>query len=865
MYLYHVSAELPVARADDSRAGSFVPPSNTGKASATRFPQRVVTRRGAEAVAAVWSARRRQGRALLALLVYVGAALLLAAPLPLHFTSTVARAVRQDVWLNLWALAWTSEHLVRSPAGLFDANIFFPHPHTLAYTDHFIGEALLAAPAYWISGSAVVAYNLAWYAALALTGWGGYLWVRSLIGDEPAGEAAALVAGAFCLFVPGKRTALSHLQVISLQGVTLALFATHLLLQKPRWRRALWLAGATVYAALCSWYTAAYVALILPLVGIGGARIHGGGKRGARALLLGAVALSLAALLMVPIASPFRAVQQQLGFERPVDELVETSLAPIDFVASWSWLHEGWLPSGSGAGGYFPGVLALLLVAVGVRDGRRRADGWPVFYGLAALAFALLALGPRLALGDDLSLPLPYALLYRFVPGFDALRNPYRAAFFASLLLAVPVGYGARSVIEWARGRLLVRQRWQVRPRLASLAPVTWAVALLLCAAHLLEAWPGPQEVEPLPAPPSDAYAWLAGQPQAAVLVWPLPRPFDDNARYQLWTVGGWVPLVNGHSGLYPPDFLGLYRAGTVFPEPRFTALLKELFPVTHVVAHYGLAESGDEARAAAADNAALAEVWSRGDDVIYRLANGAAAGWMRRRLPRRMVGERLIVRTAAAASGCRLRVLVDGTPAGEGGASRSGAAATSLEVDLPPISRSGDMVTLEMYLVDESGAPRFDLYSSLRPQRSARLEVNGTTMLQGPAVVGVVDAASGQVGFARAVAAETAGVGGALRQALADATPGDEILVAVAEALDYRLVERLRLLLDDAGAPASGDTLEEVATTYAFRGRLGAAPGSAREALGEDEARLLEDDPESDCRVLPLDEFEFRDGPGRR
>lgn len=812
----------------------------------------------------------RRKRAGFALLFYVIATLLLAAPLPWHVFSTVARAVRQDVWLNIWALTWTSEHLLTAPTALFDANIFFPHANTLAYTDHFIGEALIAAPAYWITGSSTLAYNVAWFAAFVLTGWGGYLWVRCLIGDEPAGEAAALVAGAVCLLVPGKRTAMAHLQVISLQGVTLALFATHLLLQEARWRRALALTAAAVYAALCSWYTAAYTAILLPLVGLAGIFGVGVHPHQRRVLALGAGALMLVMVIMYPVAVPYRSVQQEMAFERPMQELVATSLAPVDFVASWSWLHGGWLPEGSGAGGYFPGLLAALLAALGVRDGWRRRDRWPLLYAGGAAGFALLALGPRLAITEGFAVPLPYEVLYRWVPGFAALRNPYRAAFFASLLLAVPVGYGARWVIERGRARLLYRQRWRARPQLGSMVFATWAMAVVLAAAHLFEAWPGPQEIAPLPRPPSDAYEWVAEQsPGAAVLVWPLPRPFDDNARYQLWTLGHWTPLVNGHSGLYPADFLELYSAGTEFPDPRFLEFVKERFPVRYVVAHYGLAEGGTVARAAAAGNNELEEVFSRGDDVVYRLGNGAAAGWARRRLPRRTLGGKLIVSTSAAARGCGLRVLLDGEIAGEArlpdaeGTASADTVAYSLEVDSAPPGRA--TVTLEAYFVGAGGLPRVDLYAAMRPQRRARLELNGSVVLEGQVVVAVLDRTEGRLTFERTTDADEAGAGAAVRDALAAAGEGDEVLLAMAEALDYSLIERLRLLLDDAGATASGPTLQDLGTTFAFRGRLGMAPGTALESIGDDTAELVEGDRAGDCRLAPIRGFEFGEADPRR
>ena len=805
----------------------------------------------------------RRRRALFALLFYTVVTLLLTAPLPLHVFQTVARAIRPDVWLNLWALAWTSEHLLTDVVGLFDANIFFPHPNTLAYTDHFIGEALLGAPAYWITGSPVIAYNVAWYAALILTAWGGYLWIRCLIGDEPAGEAAALVAGAVCLLVPGKRTALSHLQVISLQGVTLALYATHSLLKRPQWKEALGLSAATTYAALCSWYTAAYVGLLLPALGVAGLALRDQTPSRRRAAIWGLAALLVTVAIMFPVALPFRAVQQEMQFERPVEELVATSLAPVDFVSSWSWLHASFMPAGSGAGGYFPGFLALGLGLLGLWAGWRRRDPWPLVYGAGALVFALLSLGPSYALSEDLTVPLPYGLLYRFVPGFGALRNPYRAAFIATLLFAAPVGYGAREVIAWWRARLLYRDRWRAKPGGMQLRTVTWILAATLAAAHLLEAWPGPQEIAALPQAQTDTYQWLSEEdPGAAALVWPLPRPIDDNARYQLWTIGNWVPLVNGHSGVYPADFVRLYDAAAAFPSPRFLAELKERFPVGYVIVHYGLVEDAAQVRELAAASDELEEVWAAGEDVVYRISNGSRYGWMRRRLPRRLLGSSIEVWTDRSAAGCDLRIVVDGELVGEARVPQPPNQAASdpaaYVFDLDVAAQGAPAAVLEIYFVEPGGLPRIELGAAMRPQRRATMAINGQAVLEAPLVVAVLDRASGRLLFERGAAADEAGGGSALRAALDAARPGDELIVAIAEELDYMLIERLRLLLTRAGAPQSDSTLNELGTTFVFRGTVGSAAGSATEAVGGESVQLTSDEGGADCRLAPIFRFDI-------
>jgi len=822
----------------------------------------------------------------MALAFYAVGAMLIAAPLPLHFASTVARAVRPDVWLNLWALTWTSEHLFAA-GSLFDANIFFPHLNTLAYSDHFIGQALISGPWYWLTGSPQIGYNVAWYAALVLTAWGGYLWVRSLIGEQPGGEAAALVAGAVCLFVPGKRTALSHLQVMSLQGVTFSMLAMHALMKRPGWLPALGLTGALLYGALSSWYTAAYLAILLPVLGLAGLYFVEPEAPRIRVAGWGALSMAVVALLMFPVAAPFRAVQQELQFTRPVSELVETSLRPIDFVSSWSWLHEGWMPSGSGAGGYFPGFVAVFLGAVGLWVSRRRGERWPLIYGVVAAGFVVLSLGPSLPLPGGGGVPMPYALLYNFVPGFGALRNPYRAAFIASLLFAVPVGYGARYFIEACRGRLLIGQRWRARPRIGRLAPVTWTVAVSLAGLHLFEAWPGPQQIAPLPEPPSTVYEWMAGQEERpATLVWPLPRPFDDNARYQLWTVGGWTPLINGHSGLYPGDFAALYEVDAEFPEREFLAALKEQFPVEMIVAHFGLASDGAERRELASLSRELEEVWAEGDDVAYRIGNGANAGWLRRRLPVRLLGEELAVRTTPGAAGCDLRVAIDGAvvadralAASEDEVSREGASPApgdraevsyTVAVDLAGVhpgsglesaamrARERGFATVEIFLSRPQAGVRVDLRASVDEESGARVEVNGWRLQSAPVVAVLISAATGRVSAWRAAEAEQEDAAAALQELLALGQAGDRLGVAIVEEFDSTLIERLRLLLDAAGAAGSEVDLDDRGAAYVFMGAIGAPTGSADEVLERTSAELTGGERGGDCRLAPIVEFSW-------
>ena len=807
---------------------------------------------------------RRRRRAALALCFYAVATLVIAAPLPFYAGETIPRATRPDTWLNLWALSWTAEHLLTSPSALFDANIFFPRSNTLAYTDHFIGQALLVAPVYWVSGG-VLAYNLAWYLAFTLTAWGGYLWVRRALGDVPGGEAAAFVAGAICLLVPGKRTALSHLQVISLQGVTLALFAFHGVLQRPGLYSGLGLAAAAAWAALCSWYTAAYVGLLLPVLGLIAIGVPGLVTDRARVAGFGVAALILAAVVVAPVAGPYQSVQEELAVQRPVEELAETSLRPVDYVASWSWLHAPWLPSGSGAGGYFLGFVASALALIGVVVAARDGERWPLAYAAVGAGFMVLSLGPRLQVGDA-TIPLPYGLLYEHVPGFTGLRNPYRAAFIAALLFALPAGRGALWVIGRCRLRLLARDRWRTRPRVHFLEPASWGAAAILVLIHLLEAWPGPQEVARLPRP-GPAWAWLAERgEEGALFAWPLPRPIDYNARYQLWTIASWQPLVNGHSGIFPPEFVALYSLDAEFPEPRYLATIKEWFPVRRIVADYGEVADGARRRNAAHEATGLRAVWEGGDVVVYALDNGEAAGWLRRRLPRRAVTEHVEVSLSPDASGCALKILVDGRVVAEvdaGSESQPGPqgerelhAAATLDVsDLP------DFVWLELMLADPASAipPALEAGAGAGGQGRAHISINGWPLVEGAVAAALIDGSTGRPKLWDRATAEGTSAAVLLRRLLGEAAAGDWLAFAAIEGNDPQLIERSRLLLDAAGGPIVSGPLDDVARTIAFTGVVGSAPGRARVALGDAGVSLAADPPGPACRSASIRRFSFR------
>src|SRR5262245_66592297 len=111
---------------------------------------------------------RRRGE--LAAVVLVSGILSVVFTYPIAFKlGRVGRIDNGDGQLSIWNVAWVARTLTIDPRHVFDANIFYPHTGTLAYSEANLGAGLLAVPVYWLTGNAYAAHNSAVLAAFLLS------------------------------------------------------------------------------------------------------------------------------------------------------------------------------------------------------------------------------------------------------------------------------------------------------------------------------------------------------------------------------------------------------------------------------------------------------------------------------------------------------------------------------------------------------------------------------------------------------------------------------------------------------------------------------------------------------------------------
>ena len=312
-----------------------------------------------------------------------------------------------DPLFTSWVMAWDATHLGR---GWWTANIFAPHPLTLAYSEHFLRQGLQALPVYWATKNPILGYNLVFLSTFILSGLGMFLLARELTGSRPAG----VIAGLAYAFSPYRIASIPHLHVLSSAWMPFVLYGLRRHFSTGRLRPlagavAAWIAqnlSCGYYLLFFSPIVVFYIAWEVTARGLWTDR---------RALLRAAAACAAVFIVTVPFVLPYVELRR-LGFNPR--SLAETERFSADVYAYftadpklrfWGPLATAW-PKAEGL--LFPGLTIVVLAAVGaiVRGapegaGRPRLRGTALHRILLVVAIACWLAVLMLLLGRSIRLP----------------------------------------------------------------------------------------------------------------------------------------------------------------------------------------------------------------------------------------------------------------------------------------------------------------------------------------------------------------------------------------------------------------------------------------------------------------------------
>lgn len=482
-----------------------------------------------------------------------------------------------DTPLIYWIINW-GYHVVFElgrPLDFYQANAFFPHLNTLAYSDSLLGLQVLYAPLRLLGIDSLAAL----YLSLMLTVLAAGLvsaWLLNRIGLFSWIEICLILfASFFSLSATGY---LIHYQLFGFYWTVPFVLSLYLFLQRPNTRDLIlvclfYMLGAAVAIYLAPILLVYTLVLTVPFVLMDWSK---NGRSYLRSLFqwkFFAILLVSGLFLYFIHLRPYFLIQQD-SVPVDVERAILFSATPLSLLqkSAYSFWYTPTNPlPGMWESAYFPGYLLLLLALAFVIQrvwpvlARKKAQREPLrqeasqpaaeaaerftaYILLFLVACLLFSLGPYLKKDADsaYSIPMPFYFVSKVIPGLDQMRSPGRFGMMIGLPLAV---LGVRFLQQMS-----IKKTWKN------------LLAVFLLAALVVESLPNFQ-VYPFNPDPDGTYTWLAGQiqPGSSLLELPLSkRGEDENPVASLQLVGStihWARLVSGYGAQESPEYRALADA----------------------------------------------------------------------------------------------------------------------------------------------------------------------------------------------------------------------------------------------------------------------------------------------------------------
>ena len=482
-----------------------------------------------------------------------------------------------DPYHLTWVLDWDWFATFHQPLHLFQANIFYPTPDTLAYSENLYGIAMFLFPLRAIGIGALTAHSIAVILAFAFSGFAACVLGRAITGSTIAGVAA----GVFYAFLPWRFNQLSHVHNIWSGWLPLMLVAMMYCARRPGWRSAALFGAAVLMNGLSNLHYLAFGSLAamvsVPII-----------VTDRKQWLRIAAATAIACALLAPFLVPYVRVGSQPGMQRTWAEVKGWSAQPRDWLNPTNRLYRKWFnPKPDPELWVFPGFFGVAVAVAGIAAARHERR-------TLALALVWIAIGFIGSLGVHAFF---HRFLFAHVPGFRSIRVPARWAVDAYVGMSMLIAFTTA---------------WVERHR-------KWA-AIAIIALFIVELDPAPTRWWCTTPEVPEVYRWLRTQ-QGPIAE--LPMDAANNYNYLRFATEHHLKMVNAPSiSFVPPRIVELQRKW--IDAAQRTALIEDLraMGVRLVIVHGDSVPAGERQW--------LREAIDRGQlAFIRRFEHGVEGDWV--------------------------------------------------------------------------------------------------------------------------------------------------------------------------------------------------------------------------------------------
>ncbi len=334
---------------------------------------------------------------------------------------------------------------------IFEANIFFPYHNSLAFSDVYFTNSILALIPVTILNSPIVANNFTIILSLTLIGFFTYS-ISQLITKN---NLASFLGGILVMFSPAYLSELVHIQIIAIYFVIVSIiFLIKFLQTKKTLYFVLFLIFFVLqtYNSFMPGFFIVFSSIIICLFYVLEDRNRFKVLFTRKNIFL----LLISFVVILPVIIPYLKVSKEFNYVRDIRDTIHFALQPEDFLSTSPLSRLDPLLSQmsftkdlQGRGEVKPGFIGLTFSILVIAAFFYIVKNWKkqnfVVKGIfaASLLGLLLSLGPfmhlqRQTIHNPFPIPLPYLIFYYIIPGFQGLRNSARYEMMF-ILFAAPV------------------------------------------------------------------------------------------------------------------------------------------------------------------------------------------------------------------------------------------------------------------------------------------------------------------------------------------------------------------------------------------------------------------------------------------
>lgn len=440
----------------------------------------------------------------------------------------------QDQLLHTWILQWDLWALLHNPLNLFNANINYPAPFALAFSDHLLGLLPNYLIGYAISGDYIAAHNYAYLLTFPISGLSAYYYFRHAKFNTFAAAIGAIYFAFFKAY-----NLIEEIQLTGFGYCFLVFLFAEKYLQNGKKRNLIVMSSIYIIAVLTGVYLAYMLSISLLIYIISSYIIHRKSINYKKYIYI-SVSLLASIILVSPTIYPYYILARAGVIPHPgMDFLIRESHAITN--------------------PYFAVWIVFIISGGGILYHKTEKPDRPgiILFILIAFIFLILCLGPYLKIGNKITtIPLPYHI-FRIIPGFTSIRFPWRFYLMAHVALSFLIAGLLNLLLKDIR----VKNRLK---RIPNITRVGIFIIISLIIISGIKKYKGEDDISPIlcGANVPKIYILLNNMGEGAIVEFPLvPSMRSATFIYQYFSLYHHRSIFNGNSGYTPPGFGMMWKA----------------------------------------------------------------------------------------------------------------------------------------------------------------------------------------------------------------------------------------------------------------------------------------------------------------